>query len=282
MVTAAGAGADAQARRLAQRLEQKRAQIAAEEREAEALHQRLRNWEAGAEGERLVAAELDALRDGGWVLLHDVHWPGRPKANLDHVAVGPAGVLVIDTKNWSGPVTIRSEVLWRGRYPQRRECEAVAHATAAVAALLEPAHRSAVVGVLCLVQHDLPAASVTGGVVVLGRSSVAAWCRALPQRLTASDVATIAAHLERTLGAPASPAQLTTCHIPSPGSVPARCLPHRASRSRPRRSAPTRRAGIPAPRTRGARRRGGMPMPVRLAVGAAAALSALGFLQSMS
>jgi hypothetical protein len=39
-------------------------------------------------------------------VLHDrLIRPGRSEANLDHVLVGPAGVFLVDAKNWSGNVT---------------------------------------------------------------------------------------------------------------------------------------------------------------------------------
>src|SRR6476620_1943025 len=62
-------------------------------------------WAAGAEGERRVAAALEDLPDT-WVVVHDrLLRPGRSQANLDHIAIGPAGVYLIDAKNRAGTVT---------------------------------------------------------------------------------------------------------------------------------------------------------------------------------
>ena len=36
-------------------------------------------WERGAQGEVEVARALESLPDG-WVVLHDLAWPGRPRA----------------------------------------------------------------------------------------------------------------------------------------------------------------------------------------------------------
>ncbi len=50
-------------------------------------------------GERMVAEHLDALKGQGWRVFHDV--PGTDKGrkfNVDHVAVGPPGVFVVETK----------------------------------------------------------------------------------------------------------------------------------------------------------------------------------------
>lgn len=63
----------------------------------------------GAEGERLTGRFLDKL--DGYVVLHDRKIPGS-KANIDHVAIGPDGVFVIETKNYKGEVTVRGDDLF--------------------------------------------------------------------------------------------------------------------------------------------------------------------------
>jgi hypothetical protein len=50
-------------------------------------------------GERIVAEHLEPLKPEGWRVFHDV--PGEhngAKFNIDHVAVGPTGTYVIETK----------------------------------------------------------------------------------------------------------------------------------------------------------------------------------------
>lgn len=60
---------------------------------------RRRNDFLGYLGERLVAEYLDPLVSQGYRVFHDVPAEGREKKfNLDHVAVGPTGVAVIETK----------------------------------------------------------------------------------------------------------------------------------------------------------------------------------------
>lgn len=60
------------------------------------------SWERGAEGERIVGARLDALQERGRIVaLHDVRIPNSP-ANVDHVAVAPSGIHVIDAKLYRG------------------------------------------------------------------------------------------------------------------------------------------------------------------------------------
>lgn len=54
------------------------------------------NWHSGATAEEAVGATLDRLRYEGWHLMHDVEW--RHQGNIDHIASGPTGVYVIETK----------------------------------------------------------------------------------------------------------------------------------------------------------------------------------------
>src|SRR5262249_24420469 len=56
-------------------------------------------WARGARGEELLGRRLDGLADQGVLLLHDRRIPGG-RANTDHIAVGAAGVFVIDAKRY--------------------------------------------------------------------------------------------------------------------------------------------------------------------------------------
>jgi len=50
-------------------------------------------------GERIVAEHLEPLKGKGWRILHDVPFENNgTKFNLDHIAIGPQGVLAIETK----------------------------------------------------------------------------------------------------------------------------------------------------------------------------------------
>jgi hypothetical protein len=61
--------------------------------------QHVRAWAIGAPGEQAVGESLEQIP--GIVVLHDRHNP-RSKANIDHIAVTPAGVWVIDAKVRAG------------------------------------------------------------------------------------------------------------------------------------------------------------------------------------
>jgi len=58
------------------------------------------NTRKGIQGEERVAQELSYLNDE-FLLLNDLMLPGS-KGNLDHVVVGPTGVFIVETKNYSG------------------------------------------------------------------------------------------------------------------------------------------------------------------------------------
>lgn len=61
-------------------------------------------WKVGAVGERRVAEVLGETT--GVRVMHDRLVP-KSRANIDHLAIGPAGVFVIDAKNYTGQVEVR-------------------------------------------------------------------------------------------------------------------------------------------------------------------------------
>lgn len=247
-----GHGAEIQASRRARRLERLRREAAASGRadarvaeQIAAEQRRLRAWSAGAEGERMVAAALESLAPYGWTALHDVRWPGRPVANIDHIAIGPGGVVVIDAKNWSGDVTVVDGDLKQNGYSRSREAENVASMTSAVAAILAPQHRTAAVGMICLASTEMPLRRLPTGAGVVGRLQLAETLVRIKPRLTPYDVADIGRFLARELGTPPTPVR----HRPSGSN---RRRPRRDARyaSTPRRSAartPRRRATSASP-----------------------------------
>jgi len=65
-------------------------------------------WSVGARGEELLGRRLDGLAEYGVLVLHDRRIPPT-KANIDHIAVGPSGVFVIDAKRYQGRPNLRIE-----------------------------------------------------------------------------------------------------------------------------------------------------------------------------
>ena len=71
-----------------------------------------------ARGRRRAAHRPPArpLRRRGWAVLHDLAIPGWP-ANIDHLAIGPGGVPVIDSKHYRGRLRLdRNGMVWHGRH----------------------------------------------------------------------------------------------------------------------------------------------------------------------
>ncbi|GAA3802440.1 hypothetical protein GCM10022242_01810 [Nocardioides panacisoli] len=135
------------------------------------LHQSAQRYERGAEGERATAAVLGELPPADWTVFHDIRWPGRRFANVDHVVVGPPGVFAIDSKNWSGRLDVQDDTL---RQDGRRRDSTVAGATQgaiAIGQMTRSVPPRLVVPVLCFVRD----AEVTGsakGVLLCSTSNL--------------------------------------------------------------------------------------------------------------
>lgn len=127
--------------------------------------QHIAAWKAGAQGEERVGARLAKLLAGkGVVVLHDRR-PATSLANIDHLAIGPGGITVIDAKNVKGDVRIersgglfgpRTTRLTIGGRDRSRLVEGVERQVAEVAAALVDLgfDRVGVLGVMCFVKAD--------------------------------------------------------------------------------------------------------------------------------
>lgn len=151
--------------------------------EAERLQRSAALWEQGAEGEVAVARALEALPEG-WVVLHDLAWPGRQRANLDHIAIGPGGVFVVDAKNWTGRIEVRDQVLVQNG---RRRESAVSSVTAAAIAVQEMVSPAPCVGVLCFVR-DEPLVASSWNVTVCSTTTLVTTLTTRPPVLGPDDV----------------------------------------------------------------------------------------------
>jgi hypothetical protein len=84
-----------------------------------------RTWQRGAQGERRTARLLDRLTRDGSVVFHDLAMPGSD-ANVDHLVIGPTGLFVIDSKQWTGSVHQSADgVAWHNHYCLDRTLETV-------------------------------------------------------------------------------------------------------------------------------------------------------------
>lgn len=63
-----------------------------------------KSWVKGLEGENMVLKYLNTLPKNYFVF-HDVTLPDK-KGNIDHIVIGPSGLFVIETKNYTGKYRI--------------------------------------------------------------------------------------------------------------------------------------------------------------------------------
>ena len=138
-------------------------------------------WTLGAVGEERVAAVLARHLRDDVVVLHDRRVP-RSRANIDHIAVAPSGVWVIDAKRYQGkriavsaPLLGRAKLVVGGR-DHTKLVDGLAKQVAIVeAAVAEVAVAASVRGALCFVDGDFP---------VLGRRTIRGFAVLPPRRLS--------------------------------------------------------------------------------------------------
>jgi hypothetical protein len=147
-------------------------------------------WRRGAAGERRTARLLRHLQDCGWVLLHDLAVPGS-RANIDHLAIGPGGVVAIDSKQYRGRLQLDpSGLLWHGRHLLTMTLRSARWEADQADEILGVADVAAIVAV-----HGASVPwgrVVVSGVTVAPASRVPDLLRALPPILSAEQVAWLA------------------------------------------------------------------------------------------
>jgi hypothetical protein len=149
-------------------------------------------WRRGAAGERRTARLLSQLERHGWVVLHDLAVPGS-RANLDHLAIGPGGVFVIDSKQYRGRLQLDgSGQLWHGCYPLAPTLHAVSFEADQAAQVL-PDPGVAVVPIVAVHGAQVPWGKVVvEGVPVVAARRLPSMLRALPALLGPERVADLA------------------------------------------------------------------------------------------
>jgi hypothetical protein len=159
-------------------------------------------WKVGGEGEERVAEVLAPVP--GIEVLHDRRVPGTT-ANIDHIAVGPAGVFVIDAKKYTGALEVRNvgglfrldERLYVNGRDRSKLVEGVLHQIDVVRTALGPEFADVPIrGVLCFIGCEwgwIMRKKVVDGVTAL-------WPMALPDHVSVPGnlgprVSAIASHL---------------------------------------------------------------------------------------
>jgi Nuclease-related domain len=133
-----------------------------------------RAWRDGARGERATARRLRRLEHHGYMVLHDLQVPGS-QANLDHLAVGPAGVFVIDSKYYRGALQLGVDgMLWYAGYPLAQQLATAVWASVRVAEALQLPPEVPVVPLLVIHRAPVPWGGLTvAGVQVIPPSALA-------------------------------------------------------------------------------------------------------------
>lgn len=150
-------------------------------------------WEQGAVGEVEVARVLEALPPG-WIVLHDLAWPGRPRANMDHVVIGPGGVFVVDAKNWSGTIEVQDHVLKQNGRQREQTVSSAAECAIALQRTLPVSHLCR--SVLCFV-GDNTLSGWARDVMVCSSSNLVTMLLSRPDVLGPDEVERCAAAVRR-------------------------------------------------------------------------------------
>lgn len=151
-------------------------------------------WRVGAAGEQEVARLLETLAPA-WRALHAVP-VGRKGSDLDHVVIGPAGIVSVNTK------THRGKTVWVGGRTVRiggRDQPYIRNALLEQHRVSKAAHRAlgrgipsrAVVAVLGASSWGTGEVPCPEGVCVIPAEHVAQWLLSLPVALSPGEVATL-------------------------------------------------------------------------------------------
>jgi len=150
------------------------------------------------------ARALADLPELDWRVFHDVHWPGRRYANIDHVVVGPGGVFVIDSKAWSGDIKVAAGVLRQNGHRRERQVLAAIDAAMAVAELVPGLDPRAVKPVLCFDREE-PVFGWSHEVMVCSTANVATLLTSRPTVLDGATLRATAESLAQSLRAATDP-----------------------------------------------------------------------------
>ena len=191
---------------------------------AELLRQRAEHWDKGEQGERMVAAALAALPPA-YRVFHEVGLPNT-QITVDHVVVGPGGVIAIDSTYYEGVLKHGSGTLWRGKYPIRKECETARWAADVLSTMLQQPVES----MLCFVDTTLPEPIIQlERVVVSSLDALTRHILTMPPRMSDAEMAAVASVVAPTVRttAPRTIVSVSTTPDVTTGSARPGALPRR-------------------------------------------------------
>jgi hypothetical protein len=160
----------------------------------------IENWQSGAWGEQSTARVLRQLETDGWVVLLDLD-AGR--GNVDHIAIGPGGAYLLDSKRLAGSVIVSSA----GVSGRRLDDPDLAYQHAGSAHLLNLARqthervfassriRTWVTPVMVL-WADFPQRVVAERCVYVHGDELVEWLRSRPQTIAPARVSRVAAAVD--------------------------------------------------------------------------------------
>ena len=141
-------------------------------------------WEAGAAGERATGDVFGRSPGSRLVRAARPAWPGRQKANIDHLVVGRGGIFVIDTKNWSGAVEVRDGVLRQNGRSRKSAVDGVRRAAADVQWLVPEVPMQPVLSL----HGDLSLKERAGEVILCSTSTLREMLESRPAVLESAEV----------------------------------------------------------------------------------------------
>jgi hypothetical protein len=150
------------------------------------VHTGERAWRRGAEGEEEVARRLARLPDG-WVVLHDLP-VGDRGANVDHLAIGPGGVVTMNTKNLGGKVWVGGDTFLCNGHREPYVRNARYEATRVARLLSAHGQPVDVRGVIVVMAPELVVKRQPCDVTVVARRAIRRWLSDLPPVLAREQV----------------------------------------------------------------------------------------------
>jgi hypothetical protein len=171
--------------------------------------------EKGNAGEHKIASLLDVLDGAGWVVLNDRYKSANSKTNIDHIIVGPPGVCVIDSKNWSGKLRLDDRGISVGRYRRDDHLEGAEQQAAAVGGAARAVLPSVLTAPVLAFAGDvgLSAPAYHHGVMCLQAEQLLPWLTQQPLSLTSQEVHQLGSALDAAFPpreGPAIPLTLST------------------------------------------------------------------------
>jgi Nuclease-related domain len=152
------------------------------------IHTQDMSWRVGAKGERKVGRTLRLARPFGWRALHAVP-VGSRGSDIDHVLIGPGGVVTLNTKHHRGQRVKagRFRIFVGGqqtRYAQHSQHEARRASRLIAAATGRPI---TVTSAVVIVGARRLRGSQTDGIPVLTRTGLLIWLLRRPHTLTKTE-----------------------------------------------------------------------------------------------